>query len=406
MKKIVNLLICVSIFQTSLGQDFQGNLSSVSNSGLHKIALSPEVRSYSKDDISHIRIYDSKKNEIPFAVYTPDLSSSKLIHFPFISKNIEPNVSTSIIVSNADARNINGLILKIANTDVAKKYNIYGSNDNETWFGLVNNHSISNLNSSNGTFVEREFSFPMNDYKFLKFEFIDKKSLPINVIEAYSTSIQTGKSDFLELKNFTQEISLNKKDKQTKVLIMFDKPQVVDKISFNISEPNFYLRNAEILVDKIKKSKRHEEHFDSVFTSFMLDSKKSNQFEMNSLFTKEFSILIDNGDNPELKINSINLFQTETFIIADLKASESYLVVIDPDFKLPNYDLSQSEVSVSDNLPTLSIIDLSEIKHTDKFDSTKSFWQTPIFMWICIVLAVLILGFFTISMIKDMGKEK
>ena len=52
---------------------------------------------------------------------------------------------------------------------------------------------------------EKNFSFPLNNYKFLKFDFLDKNSLPINVLEAgleYDNVVANAKT---ALQNFEQK---------------------------------------------------------------------------------------------------------------------------------------------------------------------------------------------------------
>ncbi len=404
--KTFNFFLSILIFQVSFGQEYQGNIKSVSTNGLHEILLSPEIRTASENDIAHIRIFDTNKKEVPYVFFGGNFSESSAINFPIVAKESLKNVSTSVILSNEEAKNIDNLILKIANTDVTKKYNIYGSNDKTEWFGLVNNQIISGLNDSNGTSVERLFSFPLNNYTYLKFEFIDKNSLPINILDAnlYSNSISNQPK--IEIGTFQIKVTSNKEKKQTEMEITFPEAQVIDEIKFSILAPNFYLRDAEILVNKTRKVKNRDESYQELFNSFQLDSKKTNQFRINELFAKQFTIVIHNADNPELTINKLELFQDQSSLIADLKSNENYTIIVDNKLNAPIYDLAQSGIDLDAKYPTTSIIDLEKISKVEQIVTPKSFWQTSTFMWICIVLVVLILGFFSLSMIKDLGKEK
>ena len=73
-------------------------------------------------------------------------------------------MATSVIISNENLVKLNELTLKIANTEVDKKYNISGSNDGNEWFGLVNNQTVTGLNEAGKTSVDRSFSFPLNNF--------------------------------------------------------------------------------------------------------------------------------------------------------------------------------------------------------------------------------------------------
>ncbi|MGA9211619.1 hypothetical protein [Kaistella sp.] len=119
---------------------------------------------------------------------------------------------------------------------------------------------------------------------------------------------------------------------------------------------------------------------------------------------KSLTIVIDNQGNPELEIKKVSLIQNPISILADLKSNESYTFKIDQKFPVPTYDLAQSGINFNRNYPIVTFSDL-ELIHNNESIAAKSFWQTSLFMWICIVLAVFRIGYFALTMIKDMNKE-
>ena len=405
MKKIFSLLYTFFALNFSLAQNYQGKISQVSESGLHQIVLSPELRSATQNNLDHLRIFDAKNNEVPYVLFEGKSTDLQYENLTIVSKNAVPNKATSIIVSNEKALNLDHLTFKIANTDVDKTYSISGSNDNKEWFGLVINQKIIGLNDAGENFVERDFAFPLNNYKFLKIDFIDKNSLPINVLEVGLEKNYAVKKSKIELQNFEQKVTTDKKNKQTKITISFKDPQVIDAIGFNISAPNFYLRDARIVINKTRIQKRSEVDYAETVSNFQLNSKVKSSFEVSELFVKEFTIEIDNQDNPELEIKKISLFQNPVSILADLKANENYTLKIDSKLSAPAYDLAQSGIDFNQNYPVATISNLDKIDNPKEAESAQSFWQTPLFMWLCIGFAVLIIGYFAVAMIKDLNKE-
>ncbi|MFC4162212.1 hypothetical protein ACFOWU_01000 [Epilithonimonas zeae] len=404
MKKLISL-IPILIASFSLAQTYQGKINKVSENGLHQILLTPEVRSASQNNIDFLRIFDSKNNEVPYVFYEGKSSNSSSKNFTIISKSAVPNVATSIIISNENALNIDHLTLKIANTDVEKKYNISGSNDQKEWFGLVINQKVIGLNDAGENFVERDFTFPLNNYKFLKFDFIDKNSLPINILEASLEENHSINQSKTELQNFTQKIETNKKLKQTRITITFPNSQVIDGISFEISSPSYYLRDARILINKTRVYKKSTENYVENISAFQLNSKSKNRFDVQSFFAKEFIIEIDNQDNPALEIKKTNLFQSPVSILTDLKPNENYTLKIDSTWSAPQYDLANSGIDFNQNYPVTTISNLEKLEQAKSKEAEKNFWQTPLFMWICIVLAVAIIGYFAVGLVKDINKE-
>lgn len=297
------------------------------------------------------------------------------------------------------------MLLTIANTDVEKKYSISGSNDNQQWFGLVNNQIISDLNESGKTSVQRNFSFPLNNYSYLKFDFIDKNSLPINVLAASLEKNYTVGSTQIELNGFEQKINTNKQNKTTIIHLSFAQPQVIDGIKFNISAPNFFTRDTRIVVNKTRSYKNRQENYTEYIGDFQLTSKSNNRFDIAGLFAKEFSIEIENQDNPELNINKISLFQNPVSILADLKSNEIYTLKINSQYSVPSYDMVHSRINFNKKYPFATIQNFQKIEKKESTSETQTFWQTPLFMWICIIIALLIIGYFSMVMIKDMNKE-
>ncbi|MCD9855093.1 hypothetical protein LUD75_10265 [Epilithonimonas sp. JDS] len=404
MKKLISLFSCL-IIGISSAQNYQGKINKVSENSLHQILLTPEVRSASQSNLDFVRIFDSKNNEVPYIIYNGKSSNSSFKNFSIISKTAVPNVATSIIISNENALNLDNLTFKIANTDVDKKYSISGSNDQKEWFGLVSNKIITDLSEAGKTSVERNFSFPLNNYKFLKFDFIDKNSLPINVLEAGLEENYSADQSKIELQNFTQKFETNKKLKQTRVIISFPNPQVIDGIGFDISSPSYYLRDARILINKTKIHKRNTEHFEENISSFQLNSKSKNRFEFQSFLAKEFIVEIDNQDNPVLEIKKIQLFQSPVSILTDLKTNGNYTLKIDSAWSEPQYDLASSGIDFNQNYPDATLSNLEKLDKSKPNEQAKTLWQTPLFMWICIVLAALLIGYFALGLIKDMNKN-
>lgn len=405
MKKIFSILSAFFALSFSFAQNYQGKINQVSESGLHQIVLSPELRSAAQNNLDYLRLFDKKNNEVPYVLFEGKSTDLQYENLTIVSKNAVPNKATSIIVSNEKALNLDHLTFKIANTDVDKTYSISGSNDNAEWFGLVINQTIIGLNDAGENFVERDFAFPLNNYKFLKIDFVDKNSLPINVLEVGLEKNYAVKKSKIELQDFEQKITTDKKNKQTKITITFKNPQVIDAIGFDISAPNFYLRDARIVINKTKTQKRTEVNYAETVSNFQLNSKVRNRFELSEMFVKEFTVEIDNQDNPALEIKKIILFQNPISILADLKANEKYTLKIDSKLSAPAYDLAQSGINFNQNYPTATISNLEKIDNPKESEKAESFWQTPLFMWLCIGLAVLIIGYFAVAMIKDLNKE-
>ena len=405
MKNSFLSLILISFTQLFFSQERTAKLKPIEVDGFHQLVISPEIRSASKNNVDILRIFDSKKNEIPYVFLQKDNNSKSQKSFEIISKNAIANKLTDVVILNKDAEKLNQIWLKIANTEVAKRYNISGSNDGNEWFGLVDNQFIDDLSDPKSTFVVREFAFPFNQYKYLKFTFLDKNSLPVNVMEAFSEAQFQNSISPIVLNDFTQKISQNKETKETVITLSFKEPQVVDAFKIEVSNPSFYLRNATISVPKTRNYKKRTETFEDLVSLFQLSSKNNKIQEISSVFSKEFTITIENQDNSPLEIRKINLYQNPVSVLADLKKGENYTMVVNPKLNKPNYDLAASGINFNQNFPEAKLENLDQLSENKTEDEEKNFWQKPLFMWVCIIFAIGIIAFFALGLVKDMNKE-
>ncbi|MEN2400466.1 hypothetical protein GKZ90_0011795 [Flavobacterium sp. MC2016-06] len=393
--------VCFGQFQTT------GKLKEVSQNGFHEIRLSPEIRAASKQDLSDIRIFNSKGNEIPYFIQnSTNISSDSFEEYTIISKKAEQKKYTSLIIAVPSAKNNKQLSLFIANSDVIKKYSISGSDDQKEWFGISDSQSLSDLNSTTESSVVKTITYPLSTYKYLKIDFDDKKTLPINVLKVgnFTTNVQTQSFEEVTPKQLsTTEIPSKK---ETQIHILFDAPQIINQIVFEVLKPTYYNRQV-VLYKKVKREvKRKSQIYDEEIASFELNSNVKNSFTIPEIFEKEIFIRIENQDNLPLTISSIKFNQKPISIIADLNANENYILKTgNTNAVQPEYDLSNFKNNIIGALPQSSIYGIQHKSEVKKDNDNKSFWQQSWFMWLCIILGGITILYFTASLVKDLKKQ-
>lgn len=399
------IIFCLFAFAFGFSQTHKANLSPVQKDGFHKIEITPEIRSASLDNLDYLRILDANKKEVPYVNFDNLNSDTSFINrIEISSKTTSKDSITSIIIPVSNLKNNRGLILTISNTKIDKMYSISGSNNQREWFGLLSNQVLTDLNNDGGTSVEKIISFPQNNYQFLRLDFNDKKSLPINVLEV---SYFTGNPiviENIEVSDFKYKISEDKKNKKTIITFTSDNFQRVDGIAFEV-KTKYFFRNGSIFVNKDRKVKKKTENLKKVICDLKLTSNSFNTLNFNGFFEKEFIIEIDNQDNQPLEISKIKVLQNEISVVADLKANEKYEIIIDSTLSKPNYDLVNFTQNLSADLPKAVISSVVKLDATAKTESEKSFWQKPIFLWSTILLALVLLAYFVFSMLKEVEKK-
>ncbi|MFM9988819.1 hypothetical protein [Flavobacterium sp.] len=375
--------------------------------GFHKLVLPTEIRSLSNDDLSDFRIFDSKKNEVPYYFEARSNQSSNTKFFPYkiISKTVVPNKNTVLIFENPKST-INEVILEMANSNITKPYSISGSMDNQKWFGLVNNTSLSTIYPEESPSGFSTVSIPTCFYKYLKIDFNDKKTLPINILNVGFFNSKISKETLLNVPYKSKSIKELKLGKKTQIQINFDNPQIISQISFTISNPKLYKRNVSVYKKATRKVKHKFENYQEQLASFELNSEANNTFDISKIFEKELIIEIENQDNQPLTLSDIQFFQIPIYIITDLKANENYTITTgNKDLNTPQYDLENFKNSISTNLPEAQIIETKQIKNNPKTTVNKTLWQESWFMWLCISIGGIAIAYFATSLAKDMNNK-
>ena len=195
-------------------------------------------------------------------------------------------------------------------------------------------------------------------------------------------------------------------EKETEIHVVFDRPQIINQITFDVSKPTYYKRQAIIYKKTEIQNKRKSQIIDEEIISFELNSNTKNSFTIPEIFEKEFFIRIENHDNLPLSIATIKYSQNPVSIIADLNSDEKYTIKTgNKNLAEPQYDLSDFKNNIKGSLPKTAIYDIQKSITSKNQTPNKSFWQQGWFMWLCIVLGGITILFFTTSLIKDL-KEK
>lgn len=403
MKKIYSVLL-VLLCSIGYSQNYKAEIANVKQSGLSQITIDPKVRAFAKDDLRYFRILDKDNNQVPYAFVSQKRQSESYSPFKIVSKNSIADSITTLVIQNEKRSKWSSLSLQIENTSLTKVYSISGSNDGIKWFGLVQDALLTDLESSNGTSVSKMISFPANTYGYLSIVLNDKKSLPINLLSVGVEKTQLIPEQLVPIADFSYTISEDKQEKLTKINFKAQNDFQIDAISFAISTA-YYSRNARIVATRKQEIKRKVRYYDENIADFNLNSKSDRTIYFNTLSERNFTIEIENQDNQPLNITSIQVLQKPIIIVSTLNKGEKYRVVIDSTYSKPSYDLGNFVASTALNFPEVTLSNFMKVNAENKVQAEKQFWQTKLFMWICIILGGSIVGYFAFGLLKDMKEE-
>lgn len=400
----MNKTSCIFVLLLSFfgySQNYKGEISDVKVSGLNQITIDSKIRAVAKDDLRYMRILDSKNKQVPYTFVTRKNQSESYSPFKIVSKISIQDSITTLVIQNEKASRIDQFNLQIENTSLSKTYAVSGSIDGETWFGLVENQMLTDLAATNATSVSKTISFPTNTYGFLRIVFDDENSLPLNIRSVGIAETQLVPEQLLKISDFKYKINEDKIRKVTQIVFTATNNHQIDALSFDIST-DYFNRNAKLMVKRKRKSKLRESIYDETLTNFKLNSKQSKTIFLEAINEKSFIIEIENYDNQPLQISAVQVMQKPIWVVSDLKNTETYKVIIDTTLFKPKYDLEEFVAETAVNFPEVSISNFKKTEIENALPAEKQFWQTPLFMWICIVFGGALVAYFAFGLLKDM----
>ena len=191
-----------------------------------------------------------------------------------------------------------------------------------------------------------------------------------------------------------------KKKKTQQLKISYKKPQRIDAVLVYISQPEFYMRKADLMIkDSTIYKKRKPSYYMRSIKYFDLNSECLPLVYLNGLREREFYLQIENQDNPPLKIDSIACFQKKYFLIARLEKDKTYTLGIgNPKINQPQYDLEYFSSQIPKVLKTIKA---GQVTYQENKVKEKVFAPDRKIVWTIIAFTALVLLFVTAKMLKS-----
>lgn len=401
MKKLV--LAFLFFCQVGVAQQFNyvAPLPEADSSAFYKIKLSPEIKSKLKPGLADLRLYDQDKKEVPYVLKSDQEINyvSSFIPYPFLKKEILKDSVTQIIIRK-DSSRINNMSLMIRNAEVEKEMKLSGSFDTLQWFVVKEYHSIHSINNPLDVTAYLQIDFPATNYTYFKIDISDKHSAPVDVVKAgyFQTHSVAGNYSALNAEWYVSDSAHRKMS-----FLTLQWPQVndVDAIELKVKSPAHFLRKATLYSMWYQGG---TEYTPKYMGSLTLSSEASLRFAIEGVRTNKFLIEIHNGDDAPLKFDNVEAFQLNHYCIAQLEKNKKYeFRFTDAMTDFPSYDLRYFEKIIPADLKVIEpghVLDVSV--HKQSTVAKKNFFSDKRFIWAALSITVLLLGYVTYRMMKEM----
>lgn len=391
MNKLILIFLLFVVLSAKAQPDYQATLQEVTDKGFYIVHLPLAVRGHANADLSDLRIINQEGKQVPYLV-RKDIQiydKEEFIPYPVLSKNDRSHQSRYLIATQGDT--ISTLVLNIKNADVVKTANLKGSNDTVNWYSVKEHFILSGNFNSNGTSGLQTIEFPLSDYQYYLLTIDDSLSAPLNITDIGRTSF-----DYQVYHNMVTvpgELQSQYRGDTTWVTLNYGENYPVCGLRLYVSQPEFFRRNIQ-LSDTLGHRVRTVIHSEEPSSLFIPWNRTT-----SCLFLSIF-----NGDNPMLRVDSIQSYSDRLYLIAYFPEAGKYnLTYGDPHARQPDYDLAFFENKIPSTLPQLEVTSPQKLQQADDNTSENPFmlFLRKYGLWILISAVSLQILYFVRKMIKE-----
>lgn len=355
-------------------------------------------------DLSDIRIYGitNKKDTIE-APYLLRLKSEKVSEkgIPFSVLNTVYNDNgTYITLKIPSKQSVNQILLDFEKPNFDWLIKLEGSQDLKEWYTIEKDYRILSIKNEYTDYQFTTLRFPETVYNYYRIH-INSKEKPVlqsaKVIRYKEESADYQKYDV------TDFAVQNQNDiKKTVIDITLKNSVPVSYIYLETEHAFDYYRVLSIkyLADSIKTRSGIWKPLYQELTSGVLSSVEENVFTCTSTIAKKIRITIDNYDNQPLKIGKVVVKGYKHELVARFTTPATYYIVYgNKKAKKPVYDLNYLSAKIPEKISTITP-GKAQVINFEKSTIVQPLFVNKIWLWSIMVIVILVLGGFTLSMMK------
>ena len=294
---------------------------------------------------------------------------------------------------------INHIKLNFKQQNFDWRVKLEGSLNQNEWFTILDNYRLVSIKNDQTDFDFTDLIFPTSKYRFFRLV-IDSKEQPSLIsttIEKHATKEGVFKNHSLK-KFVTRE---NKKTRATEIDIELNHPVPISKLKIDVKDSLDYYRPVIIKYlhdsDKTEKGWSYNYH---TLTSRTIQSNKKNELEFTSTIAQKLQILILNQDNAPLSIQPLTVSGPTYELVARFAEKANYFLTYgNTNAPSPQYDLARFKENVPTTIKALQLGSESKLA-IDNNQTQDPMFKNKMWLWAIMVVLVLVLGGFTIKMMK------
>lgn len=409
MKKIIfsllSILYCLT-GQTQMTEFiYKRPLLNIENQW-HKIVLPDGLYQKSQHNLADIRVYGiTKNNDTIEAPYILKALKGKTL---YIQKPLRPLNQSSVggryyySFQNKSLEVINELSLNFDPENFDFKVSLQGSQDQKNWQLVVNKKRVAGIQNEFGAAKFTKISFPDANFPFFRLTIESQKDPKLQNVSFSKKTIIEGVYSTYKVKKIQQ--THNKKSNATILMLELEEPLLISNLKINIADDFDYSR--PMLSYYANEKLRTIPGCDlecslKVMHRSLVSSQTDNNFDFPAVISNNIKIVIENKDNSELKINSVEVSGYVNELHARFtKEADYFLVYGNETVRKPSYDISLFAKNIPNNLTAISLGEEINMQLEKANASAPKKNYDQLLMWIVCTALALIIGWSTIKMIR------
>ena len=379
--------------------------------GQRFLAVDEQTWKNARRDLGDLRLYNGQQ-EVPYALIVERGSRENDSKEVSVLQQSVVGGKTQFLIDMTGVAEYDHIDLKLATKNFVAHARVEGQEDlhGSDW-ALLGESILYDLSKENlgGNSVLR---LPLSTYKYLRVT-IDGPVKPADVVSASSEFRQEQKAVWRNVggaptmaempMSAARNDSSRRNGRATVLAFAVPENVPVNRVTFEIdpAQPNFR-RSVQVTDDKddyIGSGEIDRVHM--VRSGQKIDSDDYD-VSLSAVGHKTIKVIVDNGDDPPLKIESARLQQLEHRLYFDAPQSGA-LTLYYGDEKLdpPVYDYAKLFLLAKDAAPAQLGAEQANAAYTGRPDERPWTERHPAVLWIAIVAAVLVLGAIALRSMKS-----
>jgi hypothetical protein len=369
----------------------------------HKIVLPNEVFGSVLPSLNDIRIYGiTAKNDTVEAPYLLRLSQEKVQYSEVAFKMLNTSHNKKgyfFTFAIPTKKPINQISLDFKQRNFDWKLTLEGSHNQKEWFIIAENYRIVSIKNDQTDFQFTNLTFPSSNYSYFRIQIASNEKPELTNAKISNYEVTDGALINYSIKSFKPIEVKKSKNTEIDIILSSNVPMCYLKIYVNNSFDYYRPVIVKYLSDSIKTEQGWKYSYSNI-ASGTLNSLEKNEFKFSSTILNKLKIIIFNGDNKPLTIDKVDAKgYYHELLIRFTEPATYFLTYGNKNARAPQYDIAQ----FTDKIPkTLSLLELGKRVAIKKSEQPVS---EPLFidknwLWSIIIVIVLLLGWFSINMMR------